>query len=97
MFDLLRILIGLLLFNAGYYYITVIGIVLMLLSGYILSRLMVDEFNQPIYFFIGLSILIPSYFMLVPFFEKNQLDYSHTFKYLLCLCGAVTTWLSVKK
>jgi len=96
MFNLIRISIGLSLFSIGCF-IPVIGIVPILLSGYILSRLMVDEFNQPIYFFIGLSILIPSYFMLIPFFEKNQFEYSQTFKYLLCLCGTVTTWLSVKK
>lgn len=74
-----------------------IGIILMLLGGYILSRLMAGESNTPIYFFIGLSMLVPSCFMLVSFFEKNQFEYSQTFKYLLCLCGAVTTWLSVKK
>jgi hypothetical protein len=88
MFNLPRIFIALLLFNIGYYFMPSIGIIPMLLSGYILSRLMVDEFNAPIYFFIGLGVLIPSFY---------ELNHSHTFRYLLCLCGAVTTWLSVKK
>jgi len=97
MFNLPRIFIALLLFNIGYYFMPSIGIIPMLLSGYILSRLMVDEFNAPIYFFIGLGVLIPSFYMLIPLFEKYELNHSHTFRYLLCLCGAVTTWLSVKK
>jgi Kef-type K+ transport system membrane component KefB len=96
MFNLPRISIGLLLFNVGYL-VPMVGIIPMLLGGYMLSRLMVDEFNAPIYFFIGVCILIPSFYMLVPFFEKNGYEHSQAFKYLLCLCGAVTTWLSVKK
>lgn len=96
MFNIPRIVIGFFLFNLGFF-IPVVGIFPMLIGGYFLSRLIAEEYGIAIFFFIGVLLLIPSYYMTIPVFEKIGWEYGKVVRYTICLIASVMTWLSVGK
>lgn len=94
--NLPRIVIGLIIFSIGMV-IPVVGFLPMLVGGYLLSRMFVDNYNIPLFFFLGILVLIPSFFWIVPLFGHMGVGGGDVVRYTMCLIGSVMTWLSVGK